>query len=54
MKGMSLRAVVALLLAGSAAFVAVRARERRRALGPGTMENVPLGGSAGEGASRDD
>jgi hypothetical protein len=45
MKGMSLRAVVALVLAGSAAFVAIRARERRRALGPGSPEEDPFGGS---------
>ena len=45
MKGMSLRAVVALVLAGSAAFVAIRARERRRALGPGSPDQNSSGGS---------
>jgi len=50
MKGMSLRAVVALVLAGSAAFLAIRARERRRALGPGSPGEDPFDGSGGDGA----
>jgi hypothetical protein len=48
MKGMSLRAVIALVLAGGAAFAAVRARDRRRALAPGPLGDVPDGSFTSE------
>jgi len=50
MKGMLLRAVVALVLTGSAAFAAMRVREHRRALEPGSFDDGPLGEPAGEGS----
>ena len=41
MKGPPLRALVAVVLAGAAAFVAVRAKERRRALTAGPLAADP-------------
>ena len=41
MKGPPLRALVAVVLAGVAAFTAVRAKERRRALTAGPLADPP-------------
>jgi hypothetical protein len=41
MKGPPLRALVAVVLAGVAAFAAVRAKERRRALTAGPLSSDP-------------
>jgi hypothetical protein len=42
MKTLTLRALVALALAGAAALFAVRARDRRRALGAGSVASEPV------------
>jgi hypothetical protein len=42
MKVLTLRALVALALAGAAALLAVKARDRRRALGAGPITSEPV------------